>query len=250
MSVQVTDRDAAMFEWFRIVRLTTMEGIRWALGALNHSTGPVSRNQAFVWVRRMEEAGMVERSRVPPFKGTMVWATPKAVGKRRPDLLRQTTRHELMVSVASARYLNAGWGWDRDLPEGMLPGRPRAADQDRQHSADGIAFNDGVSDLVEVELTAKRKERYPVIFEGLRDRLATDDSFRVVYLCTADAGRAVRQALKRGPGEDIAERTLVVDLFGRDGSWIGDEYPAGLFDAKSPLVNAAVTLDGIGAWVR
>ncbi|MDO4061135.1 hypothetical protein QKF01_14340, partial [Clavibacter michiganensis] len=115
MSVRLTERDAQVLEWFSIVRVTTMDGIRWVLGALNESSGPVSRNQAFVWVRRMQELGMVERSRVPPFRGTMLWATPKAIKKRAPDLLRQTTRHELMVSVISARYLHANWSWNRDL---------------------------------------------------------------------------------------------------------------------------------------
>ncbi len=239
MSVRLTERDAQVLEWFSIVRVTTMDGIRWVLGALNESSGPVSRNQAFVWVRRMQELGMVERSRVPPFRGTMLWATPKAIKKRAPDLLRQTTRHELMVSVISARYLHANWSWNRDLT--------RAA---TLHEADGVAYKSGVTDLVEVEMTGKRRTRYFEIFEDFFDRMKDDPTMRVVYLCTSDAGRVVRDALTKGVGVDIAPRTLVVDLFGRDGAWIGEEYPPGLFDATQPYVSGNAPVDGIGAWMR
>lgn len=239
MVVRLTDRDAAMFEWFSIVRVTTMEGVRWVLGALNDASGPVSKNQAFVWVRRMQELGMIERARVPPFRGTMLYATPRAIKKRAPDLLRQTTRHELMVSVISARYIHAGWHWDRDLDKA-----------EALHEADGVASSDGVTDLVEVELTAKRRTRYEEIFRSFRERLDDDPELRVVYLCTVDAGRVVRDALTKGAGMDIASRTYVVDLFGRDGAWVGDEYPAGLFDATSPKVAASEPIEGIGAWMR
>ncbi len=49
---------------------------------------------------------------------------------------------------------------------------------------------------------------------------------------------------------DIAPRTLVVDLFGRDGAWIAEEYTPGLFDATQPYVSGNAPVDGIGAWMR
>ena len=238
--VDVTARDEQMFDWFRMVRVTNMDGIRWMLGTLNGTVGQVSARNAFLWVARMSEVGLVDRARIPQARGTMVWATPKATGMRRPDLLRQTTRHEVLVSVVSARYLNAGWGWSRDT-----------ARREFDHQADGAAARQGVFDLVEVELTAKRNNRYRDILRSFRERLDADPEMRVVYLCTADAARAIRIGLDRGPGQDIASRVYVADVFDRSGGWVGPEYPPGLFDAAAPTAQTIESpSEGVGMWTR
>lgn len=216
--VWVMDRDEQMFEWFSIVRVTNVETIRWVLGALNGWEVPVSVRRAQSWCARMEQAGMIGRTRIG--SGTVVWATFGAVGRTKPDVFRQTTRHEVAVSTASARYAAAGYAWQRD----------ERAQQSGMHQADGVALAVEWAELIEVELTGKRPARYVDIFRGLRDRL--DEADKVTYLCTPDAGRAVRTALASSrEGLAVERRVQVWDVFDRFGSWAGEQLPDWLVPA-------------------
>ncbi|WBM79872.1 hypothetical protein KIV56_17145 [Cryobacterium breve] len=139
--VQVTERDLAMVDWLGTVRLAEVDAIRWALGAMLGSAEPISTRKAQHWIMRMVEAGLVARAR-PTFQGaSIVWATHDAVGRKPPNLFRQTTRHEVAVASVSARYLCLGFTWQRDRrPVGV-----------RDHQADGLATYGGQVELVEVE---------------------------------------------------------------------------------------------------
>lgn len=211
-----------MLSWFGIVRVSNVQAVRWVLGALNGWTGPVSTRRAQGWCVRMEAAGLVERAQLGGPGGAVVWATYAGVGRGRPDLYRQTTRHEIAVSTVSARYAAAGYGWQRDERA------PTAAD----HQADGIALGAGWMELVEVELTAKRLPRYAEIFRAYRRRLEREGS-QVTYLCTADAARAVRGALEGlRDGRAIAPMVQVHEVFDRAAFWGGEELPGWLLPVE------------------
>jgi hypothetical protein len=107
--VWVTARDERVCEWLRIVRVTDVQAIRWLLGVLNESDRPVSTRRAQEWVARMELVGLVERENLGGPGGSVVWGTFEATGQSRPNVDRQTTRHEVAVSAVSARYLAAGF---------------------------------------------------------------------------------------------------------------------------------------------
>lgn len=207
--VWVTERDELMLEWLSLVKITSMEGVRWVLGALNGAAGPVSLRQAQAWAARMEKVEMVGRGRVSSVGGALVWPTHAASGRTPPGLLRQTTRHEVAVSLASARYVAAGWGWDKDAATKAV------------HRSDGVAFSGSAVDVVEVELTGKRPLRYREILSSFRWRLAHEGVTSVTYLCTAPAARAVVAALAdNAGGYEIRERVRVVEVFDARGMWV------------------------------
>ena len=92
----------------------------------------------------MDQVGFIGTTRHGFTTGSIIWPTHD-VGLRPPNLLRQTTRHELTVAAVSARYLAHGYQWQRDRrPEFLL-----------DHQADGVATKDGQVELIEVELTPK-----------------------------------------------------------------------------------------------
>ncbi len=202
--VWVTARDERVCEWLRIVRVTDVQAIRWLLGVLNDSDRPVSTRRAQEWVARMELVGLVERQNLGGPGGSIVWGTFEATGQSRPNIYRQTTRHEIAVSAVSARYLAAGFAWRRDDRPSYVGG----------HQADGVAIGLRTSELIEVELTAKRAPRYASIFSAYRRRLELGEAARVAYLCTDDAARAVRTALTASPaGRAVAPSIGVRVIF-------------------------------------
>lgn len=216
--VWVTDRDEAMIEWLTLVKITSMQGVRWMLGALNGTEGPVSLRKAQSWCARMEAVQLVERGRVSSVGGALVWPTHAASGRTPPSLLRQTTRHEVAVSVVSARYLAAGWTWDRDRS---------TAGVGKDHSADGIAFRDGAVELVEVELTGKRPLRYRQIFNAFNWRIANEGIASIRYFCTESAARALRQSLQDPNlgGYGLRNIVSVHGVFDGRGVWESDALP-------------------------
>ncbi|MFE6237571.1 hypothetical protein [Cellulosimicrobium sp. NPDC057862] len=217
----VTERDEAMIEWLSLVKITSMEGVRWMLGALNGTDGPVSLRKAQSWCARMETVQLVERGRVSSVGGALVWPTHAASGRTPPSLLRQTTRHEVAVSIASARYVAAGWSWDKDRAP---------AEVGTVHSADGIAFRDDAVELVEVELTGKRPQRYRQIFSAFSWRIAREGVTAIRYFCTDSAARAVRAALQdpHAGGRALAERVHVHAVFDGRGVWESAVQPKGV----------------------
>ncbi|TFB87273.1 hypothetical protein E3O44_09110 [Cryobacterium algoricola] len=227
--VQVTDRDEAMVNWLGTVRLADVDAIRWALGAMSGSAEPISTRKAQHWVMRMVEAGLVARAR-PTFQGaSIVWATHDAVGRQPPNLFRQTTRHEVAVATVSARYLVLGYAWQRDRrPLGVF-----------DHQADGVATYGDRVELVEVELTAKSKQRYRQIYENHSKRLRQDGVSRVVYFCTADADRIVNREADKFIFR--TERLHLVSLiaFDRRGRWVGSHLD---FDESTPSELGARTI--------
>lgn len=225
-TVWVTRRDEQMIEWFSIVRVTNMQTIRWVLGALNGADGPVSLRQAQAWCTRMKSVGVIDVKQVGALGGSVVWAESKATGQSKPDLLRQTTRHEIGVSAVSARYAIAGYAWQRDGKASTTGG----------HQADGVALGVNWAELIEVELTPKRIPRYASIFGAYRLRLRAGDADQLTYLCTDSSARAVQVALDTLPvGREIADRVLVREVFDRSGVWSGDELPAWLLPVEARM---------------
>jgi hypothetical protein len=207
--VWVTARDERVCEWLRIVRVTDVQAIRWLLGVLNETDQPVSTRRAQEWVSRMELVGLVERQNLGGPGGSVVWGTFEATRQSRPNIYRQTTRHEIAVSTVSARYLAAGFAWRRDDRPTYIGG----------HQADGVAIGQRISELIEVELTPKRAPRYASIFSAYRRRLELGEANTVAYLCTDDAARAVRMALTASPaGRAVAPRVRVRAVFDQRGA--------------------------------
>jgi hypothetical protein len=152
----------------------------------------------------MEIVGLIERTNLGGAGGSIVWGTYEATGQSRPNIHRQTTRHDVAVSAVSARYLAAGFAWRRDERPHYVGG----------HQADGVAIGLRSEELIEVELTPKRAPRYASIFAAYRNRLDKGDASRIAYLCNDDSGRAVRAALEATPqGRGIAGRVAVRDVF-------------------------------------
>lgn len=221
-TVWVMPRDEAMFVWFGIVRIADVQSVRWVLGALNGSDRPVSVRRAQSWCSRMEVAGKVERAQLGGRGGSLVWATYAGTGLSRPNLYRQTTRHEVAVAAASARYATAGYAWQRDQRSQFSGG----------HLADGVALAPGWAELVEVELTPKRLPRYIQIFRTFERRFDVGDMTAVTYLCNEESGRAVRNALTALPiGRAIAPQVEVRDAYDRAGLWIDDLLPSWMLTA-------------------
>jgi hypothetical protein len=202
--VWVTGRDERVCEWLRIVRVTDVQAIRWILGALNESDGPVSTRQAQAWCARTEIVGLIERANLGGPGGSIVWGTYEATGQSRPNIYRQTNRHEVAVSAVSARYIAAGFAWRRDERPQYVGG----------HQADGVAMGFRSDELIEVELTPKRAPRYASIFTAYRHRFDKGDAAQIAYLCNDSSGRALRAAFKATPqGRGIADRVAVRDVF-------------------------------------
>lgn len=93
----------------------------------------------------METAGLVGRAQLGGAGASLVWATYAGTGQGKPNLSRQTTRHEVAVAAASARYATAGYAWQRDDKPAHAGG----------HQADGVALAGDWVELVEVELPGK-----------------------------------------------------------------------------------------------
>jgi hypothetical protein len=233
--VLVTVRDEEMIEWLSIVRVTDMESIRFALAAFADATRPVSLRRAQQWVARLGELGLVDKARFTLRDGCAVWATSHAIGKRPPNLLGQTFRHEVAVAAASARYLFNGWTWARD----------RKASSFHDHQADGIATRAGETELVEVELTPKAIERYAPICTSHTWRMTHEGVSRVVYLCTADASRMVRREADRNLFRDDRARLITITAFDKRGTWIdtSGRFPTEWASTSGEEVNANEILE-------
>jgi hypothetical protein len=209
----VTGRDERVCEWLRIVRVTDVQAIRWVLGALNEADGPVSTRRAQAWCARMEVVGLIERANLGGSGGSIVWGTYEATGRSRPNITRQTVRHEVAVAAVSARYINAGFAWRRDERPQYVGG----------HQADGVALGRRTAELIEVELTPKRAPRYASIFSAYGSRLQFGEAGRITYLCNDESGRAVRAALDASPaGRRVAARVTVREVFDQRGALTGN----------------------------
>jgi hypothetical protein len=206
----VTARDEQMIDWLKVVRVTDMESIRFALAAFADATRPVSLRRAQQWVARLAELGLVEKERLTLQDGSVIWATQRATGMRPLNLLGQTFRHEVAVASASARYLFNGWTWARD----------RKASSYHDHQADGIATRANETELVEVELTPKAIERYAPIVNSHSWRISREGITRVVYLCTADANRMVRRESDKLLFRDDKSLIVTITAFDKRGTWI------------------------------
>jgi hypothetical protein len=199
-----------MIEWLKVVRVTDMESIRFALAAFADATSPVTLRRAQQWVARLVELGLVEKDRLTLQDGSAIWATQRATGMRPLNLLGQTFRHEVAVASASARYLFSGWSWARD----------RKASSYHDHQADGIATRGNEVELVEVELTPKAIERYAPIVNSHSWRISREGITRVVYLCTADATRMVRREADKLLFRDDKSLLVTITAFDKRGTWV------------------------------
>jgi hypothetical protein len=208
--VLVTARDEQMIEWLRVVRVTDMESIRFALAAFADATTPVTLRRAQQWVARLAKLGLVEKERLTLQDGSAIWATQRATGMRPLNLLGQTFRHEVAVASASARYLFNGWSWARD----------RKASSYHDHQTDGTATRGDETELVEVELTPKAIERYAAIYNSHSWRLGHEGISRVVYLCTADSIRMVKREADKRLLRDERKNLITITAFDKRGSWI------------------------------
>lgn len=215
--MQITSRDELMMDWLRTVRMVEMPAIRWALAGFAGAGEPVSLRKAQQWVARCREAGLVDTARPSYQSASIVWATHAVTGRSAPNLVRQTVRHDLAVAAVSARYILAGWEWDRD--------RDPAEGEVR---ADGSATRGDRRELIEVELTAKAKDRYPKIFLSQSERLRFDGITDIVYITDVRTTRAIVAQIKdRVYGDDQAHYTVIpaLDMWGRvdEGKWPASE---------------------------
>ena len=234
-NVWLTSRDEMALSWFSVVRISNVDTVRWLLGAVNGWDRPVQIRQAQRWIARMETAGKIRRAALGTPGGSVVWATAEVPGARRPNLFAQTTRHEIAVSAASARYALAGFAWQEDERPATRGG----------HRADGVAIGaDDHASLIEVELTPKRARRYAQIFATYRRRLDRGETDRVVYLCNPDSAAAVRAALRQPAARPVAGRIDVHVTYGpQTAAWEGDELPRWL-DPLAFIGDSAVAVGG------
>ncbi|WP_109212256.1 MULTISPECIES: hypothetical protein [Microbacterium] len=218
--MQMTLRDERMLDWLRVVRLADMDAVRWALAGLDEDSQstaneprPVSLRRAQQWVARLVEAGLLDRGR-PTFRdGSIVWATFQVTGKARPNLFKQTTRHEVAVASTSARFLAGGAEWRRD----------RVPPTKAEHMADGVAERDGVIQLVEVELTAKTLLRYQVILPDHVRRIQ-EGVDRVVYLGTPEASRAIAREADKLVHPSLRSRIVTLPILDERGRIVDDTF--------------------------
>jgi hypothetical protein len=217
--IQMTDRDEAALDWLGTVRIADMEAVRWVLGALNGSRDPVTLRKAQRWVARMKEVGAVDSGR-PTFRdGSLLWSTHAWTGESRPNLYRQTTRHEVAVSIAAARFLAHGYTWESDRYVSREEARRG------EHRADGLASGYGRRVLVEVELTPKTPSRLDDILKNHVDRKmwaehrGEEAITDVVYLAEPAAARGLRRQLREGPDHAHIQ---VLDVFDPRGKWRPD----------------------------
>jgi hypothetical protein len=220
--VQLTERDSAMLDSLTTVRLADLEAIRWALAGLAGEENPTTLRRVQQWVARLHGVGLLGRAKPAYQAGSVVWPTHMPIGHA-PNLYRQTTRHELAVAAASARFLTRGYQWRRDRkPAGL-----------QDHQADGVAYTADEVVLVEVELTPKTLGRYQLIHRSHAERLSTEVS-RVVYLCTPDAARTVSREADRLIFRDLRPRLVTAATFDVHGRWTGPSDSAWL--ASGPTV--------------
>jgi hypothetical protein len=211
--VQFTSRDDEMLRWLGIVRMADMDTIRYALGAFGGVGKPVGVRKAQLWVSRLTEMGLVGRVKPSYQDRSIVWPTAKAVGRQAPNLLGQTTRHEIAVAAVSARYLLRGYSWARDRkPEGMF-----------DHEADGVATKGDIVELVEVELTPKAIGRYKLICDSHSSRMVHDGVSRVVYPSTSDAARMVIRQADRYLFRTERPRLVAFTAFDKNGKWVAKD---------------------------
>jgi hypothetical protein len=211
--VQFTSRDDEMLRWLGIVRMADMDTIRYALGAFGGVGKPLGVRKAQLWVSRLTEMGLVGRLKPSYQDRSIVWPTAKAVGRQAPNLLGQTTRHEIAVAAVSARYLLRGYSWARDRkPEGML-----------DHEADGVATKGNIVELVEVELTPKAISRYKLICDSHSSRMVHDGVSRVVYPSTSDAARMVVRQADRYLFRTERHRLVAFTAFDKNGKWVAKD---------------------------
>lgn len=226
--MQMTVRDERMLDWLRVVRLADMDAVRWALAGLDEdsqSTGndarPVSLRRAQQWVARLVDAGLLDRGR-PTFRdGSIIWATFQVTGKARPNLFKQTTRHEVAVASVSARFLAGGAAWRRD----------RVPPTKAEHMADGVAQRDGVVQLVEVELTAKTLQRYQVILPDHVRRIQGGID-RVVYLGTPEASRAIDREADKLVHPTLRPRIVILPILDERGRVVDETFTGEWFDQR------------------
>lgn len=209
-----TDRDHAMFEWLGSVRVADVDAIRWALAGADGRSEPVSVRRAQQWIARCRDAGLVETAR-PLFRdGAVVWVSHQLSGRPAPDLHRQTTRHEVAVGAAAARFLAHGYEWHRDR-------RPVVKGVD--HQADGVGLRADEKILVEVELTPKTDKRYRDIFANHLSRHHSEGVSAVVYFCTNNAAIAVQKWVDSRPAYNFIH---VLDVFDVRGRWASEKSSA------------------------
>jgi hypothetical protein len=220
----ITGRDEQMLEWLGVVRVADMDALRFALAAFSRAAEPVSLRRAQQWVARLRGVGLVDRARPALRDGSIVWATPQAIGKAAPKLLQQTTRHEVAVAAASARYLFHGWDWHRD----------RKATGIYDHQADGVATRGSEVRLVEVELTPKTLDRYNGICTSHAWRMANEGVTRIDYLCTDDAARTVSREADKWIFRGDRALLVVHPAFDERGVWT--DVPDAFWDR--PVVDA------------
>jgi len=226
--VQMTERDERMLNWLGVVRLADMDAVRWALAGFDGQASPVSLRRAQQWVARLVEAGLLDRGR-PTFRdGSIVWATFQVTGKAKPNLFKQTTRHEVAVASASARFIAGGAQWARD----------RVPPTKAEHMADGAALRDGAVQLVEVELTAKTLSRYQAILPDHARRLQGGVE-RVVYLGTAEAMRAVGREADRLVHPTWRSQIVTLPIFDVRGHLVDDSFTGVWETAPVPIEEPA-----------
>jgi hypothetical protein len=214
--MRLTERDEQMLAWLDVVRLCDMDAIRFALGGLSGAGEPVSLRKAQQWVARVAEVGLVDRQRLTFRDGSIVWATHQATGKAAPNLYRQTTRHEIVVASAAARFLCRGYTWERD----------RKPQNRNDHQADGVASRGGVRELVEVELTPKTGARYGKIIDDHARRLEREGFARVIYFGTPAALRAAGADEHTRALGTLRSRFLWLPLLDARGQWPKDDAAA------------------------
>lgn len=218
--MQMTERDERMLDWLRVVRLADLDAVRWALAGLDEVdadrtdvTTPVTLRRAQQWVARLVDAGLLDRGR-PTFRdGSIVWATFQVTGKARPNLFKQTTRHEVAVASVSARFLAGGAAWRRD----------RVPPTKVEHMADGVAERAGGVQLVEVELTAKTLQRYQVILPDHVRRIQGGVD-RVVYLATPEASRAIGREADKLVHPTLRSRIVTLPILDERGRIVDDTF--------------------------
>lgn len=208
--MQLTARDERIIEWLRVVRIADAEALRWVLAATDGRGEPVSVRRAQQWIARGVDAGVIERAR-PIFRdGSVVWLSHALSGRVGPNLFRATTRHEVAVAAVSARFLAAGYTWERDV-------QPRST---KEHAADGIARRGDRAERVEVELTVKALPRYQGILPG-HGRWLTEGVERIVYVGTPAAMRAVGREADKWLHPAMRERLVTVPALDERGHIVG-----------------------------
>jgi hypothetical protein len=196
-----------------MVRFADANAIRWAMSGLagRDDGQPVALRKAQRWMMRMASVGVIDRG-VPSFQSAaLAWTTDPFYG-RKPDIYRQTARHDAAVALVSAIFLSRGFEWKRD----------QRVEYSRDHQADGVATRGDEVVLVEVELTPKAVGRYGPICQRHALRLESGEVSRVEYYCTPSAARTISREADRRMFRDLRPRLVVTSAFDARGKWVGD----------------------------